>query len=503
MGPLSPISPSNTLRPLSLGGFRPHAGCPRRGHPGGQVDALKACLTTDTVTILNGRDTGKSILLELLFWEEARLTSGTYEYIYVAQGHPQAERTWEKHVKVCEKAGRGFLVDRKNKGQDRWVETRAFGVNSGTRRHFWSGEREALANTRGPRANRLAGDECGFIHRSILTTCIPMLGTRRGKKVFVGTASRGGMGFVWFKSMFERGVEGSSSFMPGYRSFNMPMESNPFLTDEAIRNARLAFRDPSQPDVKTAEESEECDGAFVSDLGACFENLDKCFTLPWVKIAPGRYVRCDALGIPIVAIPGRKYVLGSDFGQKQDHTVFSVFDRTTREQVELWIQPLRRPYDEYVSNLSGLKKKWNDALVIGDAREAGHFALERLASEHDDYSKSVAVTGKGKHGKATLVARMKDLFLNASWHFLDVPAQREEFSIFQQVPIGEHQNGFRFEAPAGKHDDMVSAAMLASTVLQIEVAAPRPKAPEVEPLSPAWFLQQQRERRRVFARRGF
>lgn len=403
-------------------------------------------------------------------------------------------------MKVCEGAGRGFLTAKKNKGQDRWVETIAFGENSGTRRHFWSGEPGALTNVRGPRANRLAVDEAGFCHQSVVTTCLPMLGTRKGKAAFFGTASRGGIGFVYFKELFERGQRGE----PGFRSFNFPIESNPYLTDETCAMLRRVLRNPRFPDLKTPLEAEECDGAFISDLGACFENLDACITLPYVVVEPGcLYVGRDDYGQEIRPEPGRKYVIGADWGQKHDNTVFAVFDRLTRHMVALRIEPTRRQYDEYVKNLAALKDRWNNALVISDSREAGNYAGQRFASEYGKYAKEIAVTGKGEHSKAALVARAKDLFLNEAWHLLTTPETTAQFSDFEQVPIGEHENGFHFRAPAGKRDDIVSACLLAATVLQIDPPRVRVAKAMPEPLSTEWFLSRQRARRALRVRRGF
>lgn len=460
-------------------------------------------MTHKFASALNGRGTGKSVSAEILHWEEGRLTTGVYTDIYIAQGHPQAEKAFEKYVKLCERAGRGFLTGRKNKGQDRWATTRAFGLNAGTERHFWSGEEGALANTRGVRAHGITIDEAGFVHKSVRTTCIPMTLARNGKIRAIGTASRAGCGTVWFSEMFHRGIKGHKSYDPNYVSFNFPIESNPYIKDLECQIMRESFRDPNHPDIKTSEEAEECDGAFVSDLGACFRNLDTTLSLPYKRLEPGYYVGLDPDGNVIQPIPGRKYVIGQDWGLKNDNSVSSVFDRVTKNQVALRVEPTNRSYDEYVTRLDALHTRWNDALIIADSRDAAGYAQKRLAEKYGARYRGIALTPAGENSKGGHVARMKDLFDLATWRFLAVPEQIEQFQFFAQIPIGEHSNGYRYEGTSGKHDDIVLAALFASIVMQIDQRPARPAARIIEPLSTEWFQMKAREKARRLERVGF
>lgn len=495
-------APTRAPRKLGFGSFKAHEGCPRRGHPGGQRAFIEGALTHKYALALNGRSTGKSVGLEILHWEEARLTQGVYTDVYVAQGHPQAEKAFEKYVKLCESAGRGFLTGRKNKGQDRWVKTSRFGKNSGTERHFWSGEEGALENTRGVRAHGISIDEAGFVHKSVIPTCAPMLLARNGKLRAVGTASRGGCGTGWFSAMFNRGVPSSRSYNERYISFNFPIESNPHITDEECVDARLIFRDPNHPDVKTSEEAEECDGAFISDLGACFRNLNECIRLPFKQVEPGYYIGLDDYERVIQPNPDSRYIIGADWGLKKDNTVFSVFDRTTKNQVALRVEPLNRSYDEYVNNLDVLQRHWNDAMIVADSRDAAGYAQRRLTEKYGARYKGIALTASGENSKGAYVARCKDLFDLATWHFLAVPDQIEQFQFFAQIPIGEHSNGYRYEGTSGKHDDIVLAAIFASIVMQLEPREKKKPKPIIEPFSTAWFDSRAKARRLASFRRA-
>jgi hypothetical protein len=482
---------------LDLGDYVAHTGTEQ--YPGGQAAIIQACLDNEVVSVLCGRDAGKSAGLLFLFLEEARQTKGIYHMAVVSQGHSDAERLWKSWVRIL---GADFITDKANKGQHRFITVTAFGENDGATVYFWSGEAEAIDSVRGVRLNRLAVDEAGFVHKNVLQACVPMLLSRRGKKLFQGTARRGGCGKAWFQEQYERGVEGSKARQEGYVSFNFPSEANPYNDPKKILFERVAMRNPLYPEVKTPEEIEEFDGAFISDFGSCFTNLDACFVLPFRRADSTTWIGLDDSGVPSQPEPDTAYVIGADWGLKYDSTVFSVFDRTTKRQVCVQKHPLRRSYDEYAAHLDKLKRHWNDAFLIADAREAGGYANRHMAEKYGSRYRELALTGFGPNSKGFHVGRMKDMFLNVGWTFLNIPEQRKEFEEFEQRPIGEYNNGYQYTAPAGHHDDFVHAALFASTVLEIEPRKVRPRAPDIEPLSPAWFEAKAKERRRVAVRRG-
>lgn len=474
--------------PLEVGA-RPHKGTV--DYPGGQVAWIEACLVNAIVSIVCGRDVGKTVFLWFLFLEEGRRCRGHYDFAYVAQGHPQAEKVFKSWKRELENAG--ILVGSNNKGQDRWIEVQPFGSNQGATIHFWSGEEGALSNIRGVRLNRLAVDEAGFVSPEVRPACRGMLLSRGGRQVFVGTPKREGPGFVWFKDAYDRGWEGE----PGYVSFNAPSESNPFTPPGSVAQARREYRSRTEPDVKTPEEREEFDGEFVTDLGACFRNLDACFTLPVLRVeANGLHVGADP-------IPGRAYVIGQDWGKKHDPSVSSVFDRETRQQVALRLERVGAPYEDQMARLDSLHRHYNRALIVADAGDAGSYINERLRIQYGDRMHELMLTAHGAENKGYHVSRMKHLFDTEGWHLLREPLQVSQFQEFQQIPIGERGTGFYYEAPRGKHDDTVTAALFASTVLQHDVVKRRPAPPLPAPYSMEWFEQKQKERVRQIRRRGF
>lgn len=496
-----------TLPPLQLalpggGPALPHRGTPQ--YPGGQVEVIKDALTHDVVSVLTGRDSGKSILLFFLFMEEARLSTWHYVFVFVSQGHSDAERVYKQWKAVFEGAGPGFLVDQGNKGQHRFLSVRQFGNNKGATVFFLSGEPDAIENVRGIRANRVAVDEAGGVSRKVQTVCGGMILSRKGKWINTGTARRGGMGSTWFKEDFDRGI--GSSAMPGYKSFNFPSEANPYVDPKTVKFARMKFRDPRRPNEKTPEEIEEFDGAFITGMGACFRNLEPAFVLPFREVESRTlFIGVDEADQPIQPIEGRRYVIGVDWATKFDYAVFSVWDLEKHEQVELRIEaPGDRGYTEKMDRLVRLREKWQDAFVVADDRDAGAHINEELRKRWGERIKRVKWTYGGEHNKAVYVARAKNLFDSETWRFLKVAHQMEEFERYEQVPIGEGQNGFRYQAPSGKHDDTVSAALFIALELLDFAPKPKPVPLKVPPaFSPEWFRRQAIKQASRGARRGF
>ncbi len=471
---------------IDVEGLKAHSGRP--GYDGSQAAIIEAALTNKVVTVLTGRNSGKTITLFLLLLEEGARHRGLYQFGYIAQGHPQAK----KFYRMVKRAFADTVVAFSNEGQDRWVEVAPFGLNDGAIIHCWSGEPGALDNIRGPRLDRLAPDESGLIHKTMLPACIPMLHSG-GKMIFVGTARRGGMGTTWFKEMYQRGANGEANC----KSFNFPSECNPYKAVEDILFERRLFRNPAEPDVKTPEEIEEFDGAFISDFGAYFRNLDRCITLKAIRQEPGLWIFEDPE-------PGCPYVIGADWGRRHDHSVSAVINRRTRNMAALRIEPAGESvkFDPQMARLDALKRRYNDALVISDAVGVSAYVNERLAIQFRDRFKELGFTGSGADSKDVHCSRLRHLLDVEGIHLGDVPELRKQFENFAQVPRGEHSNGFRYEGQNGVHDDVVSACIFAANVLQIDPYQARKAAEEVTPFSPAWFAKKSAERRRIGIRRG-
>lgn len=305
-----------------------------------------------------------------------------------------------------------------------------------------------------------------------------MLTGRDGKMICEGTARRGGCGNKWFGDLIRRAKNGE----PGYVAFNMPTESSPYNPPDQVLRDRRLFRDPNALDVVTINEREEFDGEIVSDVGAYFRNLDKCITLKVIRSEPGLYIFEEPE-------PGEVFVIGQDFGAKKDHSVSAGFNRRTRNMAFLRIEPSGSDvqFDPQLARLDALKKRYNNALVVADPVGVGMYICQRLRVQFGDHLRELGMTGRGENSKELHCARVRHLLDTEAIHLGNTPEVREQFEAFAQIPIGERANGFYLMGADGVHDDVVSAVVMASSVLQIDpVYKPKPP-PLPPPLSVAHF----------------
>ncbi len=425
-----------------------------RGYPHGQIDWVKSTLENYCTVVVCGRDTGKTISHAFVAWENALRCEHDFKYAYLAQTHGEAEKVYTWWLSLWG----GLVTDKKNKDQLRYIKTRPFGLNKGGTFYFWSGDDDALDNLRGDRLDFGAIDEAGFQSAKIKSVVFPMGNSRKARWYITGTPHRSGKGFVWYKDMYDRGVANDV----GYRSFTAPSESNPYSDPVYILQQRLNYRSRFTPNEKTAEEREEFDGEFVTDLGAVFDNLDRVFVRPVIR-------REGTLVIAEDPLPGHEYVIGQDWGALQDHSVSSVFDRHTRRQVALRVEPINeRDYDPKLGRLHELHARYNKATIVGDGRDAGGYMGPHLAKRYKTGYYDIKLTNGGEHDKGAYITGMRRLFQSAEWTLINTPEQREEFTIFRAEPMGPNSNGLRYKAPPGKHDDMVMAALFASFLIEVD-----------------------------------
>lgn len=400
----------------------------------------------------------------------ARSSGHLFEVGYIAQTHSEAERRFKEWLTRWEAAG--LVVDKQNKDQLRYITLRGFGRNTfGVRVHFWSGAPDTIDNIRGPRLDLILVDEAGYVSHRVKFAVWPMGGTRKAKHFIVGTPGRDGCGFKWFRDSYLRGIDTDTrKRLKGYRSFKAPTESNPFVSRAYIQQLRMDFRDPSAPDVVTPEEREEFDGDFITDLGTVFRNVQGVFTLKtYREEGPGVYVYEDF-------DPHKTYVVGIDLGKHSDKTVVSVFCVETGDQV--CVATFRGDYIPQLSRIHDIVRRYGkNSGIWCEGREGGEMMTEMLATLYQQRVRVVKWTKGGEWDKESSVIRGQTLFQSAHWHLIDLPDQRREFTNYLKVPIGQHSNGFRYEAPDGEHDDFVAAALYAAYGLPL-VSKSRPALPE-------------------------
>lgn len=484
----------STTVPLVFNG-EPHRGTPK--YPGGQVAWLQAALNYRVCVIAVGRRAGKTTLLDWLDYQEGGMCTDLYQSAFVAQSHAHAEKRYEDRHREFSNAG--LLIRGKNKGQDRWLEVRPWAVagfpgNKGAVFHFWSGEEDAIDNTRGVGLHRLKIDEAGFVPEASMGALRPMVVDRQGKTIVVGTAKPEGCGFAWFRRFFYLGQPGSQR-NPDYISFNAPTESNPFINPERVAKERLEC-------LSKAEEMCEFDGLFVEDDAAVFTNLDSVFSINEFREerwAGGRLWTAEDQQ------PDHRYVVGLDVGMKDDWTVISVFDLMTKRQVAVGAMVGIEMHEQW-PNIHRICEKYYRPLVVADARGEGVFHVERLRHLYGDRVMQIfwsdGYNTANANVKAGYVARARHLCESGGWRLLNLQVQREEFRLYMRE--SRKRGGYYYSAPEGLHDDYVSAAMLAGSRLQLQVPqiAKAEKEPSFWQLDEIDRRQRGRDRTAAFLRGG-
>ena len=422
----------------------PHQGTP--DHPGGQLAILRACYEYDVVVVAYGRQSGKSTLFRFLIYDEGAKHDGYYVCGYMAQGHPQAFQMYDAVLSAYQPSG---IVKRfRDSGQDRWIEFHPYGRNSGARIYFWSGDEEAHAGAAGKALNRGVIDEASLVPESaFVNTMAPMFNATNGRALIIGSPYPEGEGFDWFERAWLRGVDGPTRD-PKYKAFNAPSESNPFASREKIALGRRTC--PSK-----AIEQCQYDGCFSRDLGAVFDNLDAAFVLPY-KDEGNRW-----LGAP--PDKNRQYIIGIDWGERFDWTVISVWDRLTCEQV--YLARFQGLYEEQLLTVAELVDKYNDAIVMADAKEVGRECVRLLRRRYGERVTGVVWAATGVWGKNAAVTGARVRFQNKSWKFLNVPWQREEFRLFSRKQLDG--GGVKYQSPPGRHDDAVMSTLCAAFRLPV------------------------------------
>jgi hypothetical protein len=288
---------------------------------------------------------------------------------------------------------------------------------------FWSLD---TANTlRGRKYALGVVDEAGFVpdlEYAWNAVIRPTLMDYRGGAWFLGTPK----GYNYFYTLWQRG-QGDD---PEWKSWQMPTSANPYIDPAEIEAARLEMTESTF--------LQEIMASFLPDGAGVF-----------------RHVRRQSTGIPIAGPEsGHTYVIGADWGQIEDYTVFSVIDATAKREVHL--ERFRRvEYTLAVERLRRLNDTWRPAAVIPELNSIGRPVVEQL-QRAGVRVRPFTMSNASKHSAVEALAvalEREELTL------LNDPAGIAEMEAFEsdRTPGGLVKYG----APAGMHDDIVIARCLA------------------------------------------
>jgi hypothetical protein len=267
-------------------------------------------------------------------------------------------------------------------------------------------------------------DEAGEVKQEAWELALrPALMDKKGIAWFTTTPK----GHNWYYMLWTRGQDEEQT---DYESWLFPSVSNPYLDPSEIQ----AFaRD--MPDLAYRQ---EILGEFIEDIGAVFRQV-------------GKYTH----DIPQVAEADAKYVVGADLAKYEDYTVLVAIDSDTghvhgfdRFQQLDWVFQRKR--------IVSFCKRYNNARLLMDSTGVGDAVYDELKR----YTVRVRGYKFTNNSKADLIENLSVMLDNDRLKYPNIPALVNELKLFgyEITPSGVT----RYRAPAGYHDDCVSALALAA-----------------------------------------
>jgi len=153
--------------------------------------------------------------------------------------------------------------------------------------------------------------------------------------------------------------------------------------------------------------------------------------------------------------PGHTYSIGFDLGHKKDFCVISVVDRKTLDEV--YIDRFRDPdFATQEARLANIAKQY-PGTVLMESNGPGDPEIEQLRTRYQLNIDDVVASARLN---SMLIKHFRVLVANHSIRLIDEPVANEEMESFELM-LNPRTNLFSGTAPSGKHDDTVSARLLA------------------------------------------
>lgn len=196
----------------------------------------------------------------------------------------------------------------------------------------------------------------------------------------------------------------------------------------------------------------------VQELGRLFiqeypEDVVSCF------LTSGNSYFGDLSGVftaPLNAeyIEGHEYCAGLDFGQSNDFTAMPVYDKTTKQQVDL-LHIKGIEWAEIRKRIKQIYTKWRLKSVLAERNSIGGVNIEELIRD----GVNAIPFDTNNESKSSIMSDMNEAIHNGGWTMLDLPVQKHEMNTFIaiQLPSGV----WRLAAEGDGHDDTVIGNALA------------------------------------------
>lgn len=279
---------------------------------------------------------------------------------------------------------------------------------------------DSADNLRGVGLDFMVIDEAAFVPVDVWQAVLrPTLSDTGGGALIISTSN----GHNWFQRGYQQGQDTLAH--PTWASWQAPSSDNPLITAEEIDEARSQL----PADIFRQEYLAE----FIRDAGAVFRNIRAC--------------------VGSQELSGR-YAVGIDWAQSKDFTVITVIDTQTGAVVDI-DRFNQIDYDTQIARLQAVWDTWGVRYGLSEANAMGTPILERIQMR----GMSVEGFWTSNETKARIIQQLQVAFERGEITIPDNPTLIAELQAYEikRLPSGR----FRYEAPAGMHDDMVMSLALA------------------------------------------
>lgn len=297
---------------------------------------------------------------------------------------------------------------------------------------FWSLDRPGTI--RGRKYKAVVIDEAAMIatlEQAWQEVIRPTLTDYKGDAWFLSTPA----GMNYFFTLWSFGQDPEKAL---WASWQMPTSTNPFIDQEEI--------DAAQADMTESAFQQEYLAQFLQNAGAVFRRIKEC-----LKATLGMTPEADTHR-------GHRKVIGGDWAQKNDFTVFSVVCADCKQELEL------ERFNQISWNLQRqrlrtLIEKWGVEEALLESNSIGAPNLEALQDE------GLPVRGFETTGvtKSPLIQSLVLAFERTEHQWLDIPVATSELSAFESK-VSKQTGHVSYGAAPGHHDDTVIARALARKV---------------------------------------
>jgi hypothetical protein len=276
-------------------------------------------------------------------------------------------------------------------------------------------------NLRGPGLDFAILDEAAFMHKDVWSAVVrPMLLERRGAALFLSTP----YGMNWFHDMFMMGKDDTE---PDWNSWQFTSYDSPLIADDELADIKRSTPQRTFEEEYLAE--------FKADGGAVFRGVDKV-----------------CIGQKREPYEGH-FVFGVDWGRDVDFTVISVWDVDTLTEVD------RDRYNQIGwhhqrERLKMLYDKWQPSIILAEHNSIGSPNIEELQREGLPVQPFMT-TGRSK---PPLIESFALAIEKQECTLLDDQLGKMEMLSYQLTRL--KSGGYSYDAPSGKHDDIVIACAL-------------------------------------------